>query len=64
MDRTPIAGDGGEKIVCKNTGWNKIGYDRADDERLWAMLSTLNSLIENATVNDMVKSNGIASLTA
>ncbi len=45
MDRTPIAWNGREKIVCKNTGWNKIGYDRADYERLWTVLSTINSLI-------------------
>lgn len=45
MDRTPISWNGKEKIVCKNTGWNKIGHDRSDYESLWTVLSTLNSLL-------------------
>jgi len=45
MDRTPIEWNGREKIVCKNTGWNKIGYEHSEYERLWIVLGTLNELI-------------------
>jgi hypothetical protein len=45
MDRTPIEWNGREKVVCKNTGWNKIGYEHDNYEKLWAVLSTFNELV-------------------
>jgi hypothetical protein len=45
MDRTPIEWNGRDKIVCKNTGWNRIGYEHDAYERLWMVLGTLNELL-------------------
>jgi hypothetical protein len=44
MDRTPIEWNGFQKVVCKNHGWNKIGY--APEDYAWqrTVLGTLNEL--------------------
>jgi hypothetical protein len=45
MDRTLIEWNGTEKTVCKNTGWNRIGYAHDDYERLWMVLDTVNEVV-------------------
>ena len=45
QDRTQVEWSGVVKEVCKGSGWNHIGYARADYERLWTVLETLNELV-------------------
>ncbi len=45
MDRTPIEWKGLQKVVCKNTGWNKIGYEPEDYARLRTVLGALSELL-------------------
>ncbi len=45
MDRTHIERGGVVREVCKGSGWNHIGYNRLDYERLWTVLATFNELV-------------------
>ncbi|RPJ52192.1 MAG: hypothetical protein EHM21_00820 [Chloroflexi bacterium] len=45
MDRTPIEWKGFQKVVCKNSGWNRIGYEPEDYARLLTVLGALNELL-------------------
>jgi hypothetical protein len=47
-DRTPVEWGGVVKEVCKGSGWNRIGYTRADYESLWTVLMALNELVAGA----------------
>jgi hypothetical protein len=45
QDRTQVEWGGVVKEVCKGSGWNRIGYTRADYESLWTVLVALNELV-------------------
>jgi hypothetical protein len=45
MDRVLIERNGVVKEACKGSGWNHIGFDRADYENLWTVLAALGNLV-------------------
>jgi hypothetical protein len=45
LARATLERDGVVKNVCKEMGWSQIGYERGDYEALWAVLRTLNGLV-------------------
>lgn len=45
MDRVLVERNGVVKEACKGSGWNNIGYDRADYENLWTVLAALANLV-------------------
>jgi hypothetical protein len=44
MSRSAVERGGVSKTVC-GEGWNHIGHDHADDERLWTVIETLQALV-------------------
>ena len=45
MDRTPIEWNGLQKVVCKNFGWTKIGYEPEDYAKLRTVLGAFCELV-------------------